>query len=197
MTKMQAIAGTVLTVLGIYAVVILLGAYPGRHFLSGSPPTPFAIVLEVVFFLAYVAFAAWLAYVTILNNAALARVITDDEDTGEPAEAPFLVRSLRIGLILAGLMLLPRSIPFLLKVLALPFVLRPVINEWVVSGVLPSALRVPWAQWYTTGFELFRAVLMVYLVVGAPRLVRSQVRRTVAPAPDGGSDRSSVPEVQP
>lgn len=197
MTKMQAIARTILTVLGVYAVVTLLGAYPGRYFFSGSPPTLSAAVLEVIFFLAFIGLAGLLACAAIVNNGPLARAITDDEGTGTPAESAFLAQSLRIGLVLAGLMLLPGSVPFLLKVLTLPFVLRPVVNEWIVSGVLPSVLRVPWARWYTTGFELLRAVLMIYLVAGAPRFVRLQVRHTCIPTLDGGRDRSSVPEVQP
>jgi len=178
-------------------VVILCRTYPGRYSFSASPPTPFAIVLEVVFFLAFLTFVALLAYATILNNGPLAQAIIDDKGIDELVEPSFFARSLRIGLVLAGLMLLPGSVPFLLKVLTLPFVLRPVVNEWIVSGVLPSVLRTPWAQWYTKAFEFFRAMLMIYLVAGAPRLVRLQVRHTFIPTLEGARERSSVPEVKP
>jgi hypothetical protein len=176
MTRLQAISKTVLTVLGIYAVVVLGHSYPGRYFSPAIQP-PFRIVLEILFFLAFMTLVAFAAYVMIFRNEALARAIVGEEDIAEPIDASLLAKSLRIGVVLAGLMLLPGSARFLVELLRLPFVLRPVINEWIVSGITSYLARFTWPQWYMMGFRLFRATLAVYLIAGAPHLVRLQVRQ--------------------
>jgi hypothetical protein len=184
MTKMQAIAQTVLTVLGVYAVVTLCHSYPGRYMHATSTQSSFGILLEVVFFPAFIVFVGLVGYILILRNGPLAEAIVDDDGSGQPVDAVFLARSLRIGFVLAALMLLPGSVPFLVKTLGLPFVLRPIVNEWIVSGGFSSFLKISWAQWYMTGFELFRAILMVYLIAGAPHLLRAQVRWSLPPKLD-------------
>ena len=176
MTKMQAITRTVLTVLGVYAVVVLGHLYPGRYF-SAPVRSPFATVVEILFFLPFMVLVAFVAYVMIFRNEALARAIVGDEDIAEPVDASLLAKSLRIGFVLAGLMLLPGSVRFIAEALRWPLVLRSVVDEWIISGFGPYFAGRSWSRWYTTGYETFRAALAVYLIFGAPHLARSQIRQ--------------------
>ncbi len=185
MTKMQAISKTVLTVLGVYAVVVLGHSYPGR-FLSAPIRSPFTTALEILFFLAFMALVTFVAYVMIFRNEALVKAIVGEEDIAEPVDASLLAKSLRIGFVLAGLMLLPGSARFVAEALRWPLALRSVIDEWIISGIGPYLTSVPWSRWYTIGYETFRAALMVYLIFGAPHVVRLQVRQYSCSGLDAG-----------
>lgn len=196
MTRMQAISKAVLTALGIHAVVALAYSYPGRYY-SAATRSPFTTALDVLFFLAFMALVVFVAYVMILRNGALVRAITGDEDAEPQADPGFLVKSLRIGLVLAGLMLLPGSARFLAEVLRWPFVFRQVINEWIIAGITPYLARFTWPQWYMMGFRLFRAALVVYLIAGAPHLVRFQVRQSFDLDPDPTQTNDLAREAQP
>lgn len=176
MTKMQAITRSVLTVLGVYALVVLGHSYPGRY-VSSPIRSPLAIVLEILFFLAFMALVAFVAYVMVFRNEALVRAIVEEEDVAEPADALLLVKSFRIAFVLAGLLLLPGSVRFIVEALRWPLDLRSVINEWIISGFGPSLARRSWSRWYTIGYETSRAALTIYLIFGAPHLVRFQVRQ--------------------
>ncbi|MFH1719681.1 MAG: hypothetical protein ABIF19_20200 [Planctomycetota bacterium] len=70
MTKMQIIAKSVLTVLGIYAVITLYYFYPVG---SGSATGGAAVGRDIAFFCVFTAFAAVVVYFLAFNNDGLAR----------------------------------------------------------------------------------------------------------------------------
>jgi hypothetical protein len=78
-----------------------------------------------------------------------------------------------------GLLLLPKAVPMLVAILKVPFVLRPLISEAVIEGGLPSSLSASGTQWLRRLYACARLAATVYLLCGAPQLVRWQLRRAV------------------
>ena len=106
MTKMQIVAKTVLNVLGIYAVVTFYRFYPNQYISTMQNST---ILREILFFCAFTVFAAFITYFMIFNNGSIAgKMAGFDEQPTRQTQTVWLTTSLRIGLLFAGLMLLPR-----------------------------------------------------------------------------------------
>ena len=151
MTKMQIIAKTVLTVLGIHVVLTLYHLYLARYMGSlGALPMLLAQMVSCVSFTALVAFVA---YLMVFNNDSLARKMAGPgQEMDKRAQMEWLTKSLRTGLVFAGLMLLPGFMP----------------NGYSLDDSL-----------IVTMFICAKAVLTLYLVCGAPHFVRWQARRSL------------------
>jgi hypothetical protein len=170
MTRMQIIAKTSLAALGIYAVTIMYHWYPARYVSS--------VLTEVLCLSAVTVLAAVIVYFLVFNNNSLARKMAPAaEQLGPENQAAWLIKSLRVGLVFAGLMLLPTSIPSMLAILKLPFLVRPLINEALAARGIPDSLRLSYWVWYYNLYQFLRVTLSVYLICGAPHFVRWQVRR--------------------
>ena len=177
MTRMQVLAKTTLTVLGVYAVLTLCNAYPSRYIYRREPP---AIVLEMLSLCTFAVLAAFAVYFMISNNTALSKRIAGPGEILDPGtQALWLTKSLRIGLVLAGLMLLPRSIPMIVKIPKIFFLIRPALNDIIVSKRVPNILRLSYSEWFKNIYGFLRAILAIYLIYGAPHFTRSQVRQNL------------------
>jgi len=123
--------------------------------------------------------AGLVAYFMVLSNNGLASKLTGP---GPPLESTtqtaWLVQSLRVGLIFTGLMLLPGSALTLVKIAKTFFLIRPALNEIIISKSTPNMLRLSYAQWYTSIYHLLKAVLAIYLICGAPHFVRWQAKHS-------------------
>jgi len=172
MTKMQIIAKSVLTVLGVYAVIVMYYYYP-VHF--GSVTGRAALGWNLASFCVFTAFAALAVYFLAFNNNELARKIAgpgrwEDRRT----QAALLAKSLRVGLVFAGLMLLPRSIPAILDA---PSSIGTGLDNIFIFNRMPQVEGLfAWEQ-FKSIYGLFKAALAVYLVLGAPHFVRWQCNR--------------------
>jgi len=188
MTKMQIIAKSVLTVLGVYAVIVLYHYYPVH---SGSATGRAAFGRNLAFFCVFTAFAAVAVYFLAFNNDELARKIAGPgrrEDRRIQTE--LLAKSLRVGLVFAGLMLLPKSIPAILDA---PSSLGTGLDNIFIFNRMPQVEGLFVGEQFKSIYGLFKAALAVYLVLGAPHFVRWQcnclLRRTscIEPAIDAES----------
>jgi hypothetical protein len=148
---MQIIAKTVLTVLGIHVVLTLYHLYLARYMGSvGELPVLLAQMVSCVSFTALVAFVA---YLMVFNNGILAlKMAGPGQHIDKRAQMTWLTKSLRVGLVFAGLMLLPGFMP---------------------KGYSPDDSLI------VTMFICAKAVLPLYLVCGAPHFVRWQTRRSL------------------
>lgn len=177
MTRMQTLAKSVLTSLGFMALASLPLAVP----LTGgqaSATSLHALIVLVVFLL-----QGGIVYVLILENTALVRLIVPRETEEEPAPPQWCEAVLRLGMILCGLLLLRGTSKYLLQALmflVLPTGLRAFMQDIVTSGVV-TTLR-SWGDanaqitlWYT-----IQGFAALYLICGAPQLVRWQIRQTTA-----------------
>ena len=151
MTKMQIIAKTVLTVLGIHVVLTLYYLYLARYV---GPVEKLPILLaQAMFCVSFTTLAALVACLMVFNNDSLARKMAGPgQEIDKRAQMEWLTKSLRTGLVFAGLTLLPGFMP---------------------KGYSLNDSRI------VTMFICAKAVLALYLVCGAPHFVRWQTRRSL------------------
>ena len=151
MTKMQIIAKTVLTVLGIHIVLTLYHFYLLRY-VGPFEKLPM-LLAQAMFCVSVTTVAAFLAYLMVFNNDNLAlKMAGPGQEIDNRAQMKWLTKSLRTGLVFAGLMLLPGFTPKGHSLNDSPIV---------------------------TMFICARAVLTLYLICGAPHFVRWQTRRSL------------------
>ncbi len=151
MTKMQIIAKTVLTVLGIHIVLTLYYLYLARYVGPvGKLPVLLAQIASCV---GFTTLAAFIAYLMVFDNDSLARKMAGPgQEIDKRAQMTWLTKSLRTGLVFAGLMLLP--------------------------GFTPKGYSLNYSP-IVTMFICAKAVLTLYLICGAPHFVRWQTRRSL------------------
>ncbi len=177
MTKMQIFAKTVLTILGIYAVATFYYLYPGQYTSQMEEST---ILREIMSFCAFTALAAFVTYFMIFNNDSIAvKIAGPGEQLSQQSQTNLLSKSLRIGLVLAGLMLLPRSVPTIVKIPKIFFLIRPAVNDIIISKSVPKILRLSYAQWYRNIYEFMKTILSIYLICGAPHFIAWQVKNSL------------------
>ena len=177
MTRMQILAKTTLTILGICAVVTLCNHYPGRYTYGREQP---AIIPEILSLCAFGVLAALIVYFMIFNNTRFAKRIAGPGEIAEPRSQQLLLgKALRVGLLFAGLMLLPRSIPMMVKIPKIFFLIRPALNDIIISKSVPDILRLSYSEWFRNIYGFLRAILTLYLIYGAPRFVRWQAEHSL------------------
>jgi hypothetical protein len=181
MTKMQIFAKTVFTVLGIYAVVTLYRFYPGRY---AYRPDETPIFQELVLLSAFTVVVGFIVYFTVLNNTRLSSKLAGPGPLLESAtQAAWLAKSLRVGLVFIGLMLLPNSMPVIVKTLKLFFLIRTTVNDIVIWKSIPRILERSYREWFNVLYDFLKALLALYLICGAPHFIRWQIRHIAPPAP--------------
>jgi len=181
MTRMQTITKTVLMVLGIYGVVTLWRSYPGQYHYPDEAP----VILQVLCLLAFAVLTVLIMYLMVFDNDSLCHKMTGAEDDSARAEQPaLLTKSLRIGLVFTGLMLLPNSMPAMIKIPKLFFLIRPAVSDIITSRDVPNMLRLSGAEWFRNIYNLLKVILAIYLVCGAPHFVRWQLRHSRRAEPD-------------
>jgi hypothetical protein len=171
MTKMQIIAKTILTVLGIHIVLVLCHLYLTRY-VGPVDKLPALLAEDLPTLLAHTAFCAGFtalvvsaAYFMIANNHDLAlRMAGPGRAMDRQAQMTWLTKSLRTGLVFAGLMMLPGFMP---KGYSL--------NDSLIDTI----------------FMCTKAVLTLYLICGAPHFVRWQTGRSLRQTVTAGQAETS------
>lgn len=177
MTKMQILTKTTLTVLGIYAVLTLCNSYPGRFMYIREQP---AIMPEIISLSAFTVLAALAVYFMIFNNTTFSKRIAGPGEIPEPRkQIDLLGKSLRVGLVFAGLMLLPRSISTLIKIPKMFLLIGSAIDDIVISKRYPRMLMLSYSEWFRNIYDFLKAMLALYLICGAPGFIRLQVRHSL------------------
>ena len=171
MTKMQIVAKTALTVIGIHAIVLLLRHM--RHILYPSLPWwQHALVLVLPTSLIII-----IARLLILKNDSIACRITGTGEKLTPNKAAsFLVCSYRVALLFYGLLILSSSTRQF-NVLMTTF--NPVsIRRWINNTLYAGFDLIEFCGNVINILpRVFIVFLTVYLIVGAPHFVRSQANR--------------------
>jgi len=170
MTKMQIIAKTILSALGVYAILTLCRLYTPP---SLGPEKDLPVWWHVVFFSGFVPLAALVIFFLIFNNDGIARRMAGPGPIPDRhTQTIWLIKSLRIGLVLTGLMLLPRSIPVILNMVS-------IIVSNFRAGTFPDIPAAPPRIRFKNTSNLIRMVLALYLICGAPHFVRWQTRHSL------------------
>ncbi len=177
MTRMQTLATVVLTSLGIMALAGLPLAVP----LAGGQNA--ATSIHTLALLAVFLLQGGVVYALILENRPLVRMIVPAETEEKPAERQWCEAVMRAGMILCGLLLLQSTGKYLLQALAflvIPTGLRQFMQDIVTSGVLVTLRTWGDAHAQITLWGTLQGLLALYLIWGAPQLVRWQIRQMTA-----------------
>ncbi|UCF16481.1 MAG: hypothetical protein JSW59_03290 [Phycisphaerales bacterium] len=166
MTKMQIIAKSILTVLGLYALLTLCRLAALSYI---GPEGESSVWKNVAFFLGFAPWAGFVLVLMIFENDGIALTMAgtgpaEDQQT----QTAWLIKSLRVGLVLTGLMLLRKSVPEMLS-LALTF----------RSGAFHDISGASSWTKFEYAYNLVKAVLALYLLFGAPHFVRWQVKHSL------------------
>jgi len=174
MTKMQIIAKTVLTFLGISAVVNFcqyLSTLTSTTQARGASTLRITSFLLVVIILIIV-----IAYFLIFKNDRLAcKMAGSGEKLNSENEVLWLAGSLRMVAISYGLILLSSSMPTILNIIVSPLYIRSLINEIFTFRTFPKSLTFTPLQWSYMTYNFLKAILAVYLLYGWPQFVRLQL----------------------
>lgn len=153
MTKMQIIAKTVLTVLGIHIIITLCSIYLTRFV---RPVDLVPILAQALFCSSFVGLVALATHLMVVNNDALAlKMAGPGQEMDRHDQMAWLTKSFRTGLVFTGLMLLPGFIP-------------KASTAYTIYDSLPGSIFI-----YT------KAILTLYLLCGAPHFVSWQTRRSL------------------
>jgi hypothetical protein len=170
MTKMQIIAKTFLTILGIYAILTLCRLYTPPY-LGSERGLP--IWWYVVFFSGFVPLVALVIFFLIFNNDGIARRMAGPGQISDrQTQTIWLIKSLRIGLVLTGLMLLPKSIPIILNMVS------TIVSNFR-AGTFPDIPEAPPRIRFEYVYNLIKAALAIYLVYGAPHFIHWQAGQSL------------------
>jgi hypothetical protein len=117
-----------------------------------------------------------IAYWLILKNDWLVcKILGSSEKLDPESETLWLVGSLRMVSLFYGLILLSGSIATALNILALPFYLRPLVNEIFTFRTFPKSLAFTSYQWSSMVYNFLQTILAVYLLYGWPQFIRFQL----------------------
>jgi hypothetical protein len=173
-TKMQIIAKAVLTFLGLSAFVNFSQNFTMTTYLTLAHDA--SALRFILFSLFVVILLIAIAYFLIFKNDWLAcKIAGSGEKLDAESETLWLADSLRMVAIAYGLILLSGSVTTILNILALPFYLRPLVNEIVAFGTFPKSLAFTPSQWSSIVYNLLQAILAVYLLYGWPQFIRFQL----------------------
>jgi hypothetical protein len=171
---MQIIAKAVLTFLGLSAFVNFSQNFTMTTYLTLAHDA--SALRFILFSLFVVILLIAIAYFLIFKNDWLAcKIAGSGEKLDAESETLWLADSLRMVAIAYGLILLSGSVTTILNILALPFYLRPLVNEIVAFGTFPKSLAFTPSQWSSIVYNLLQAILAVYLLYGWPQFIRFQL----------------------
>lgn len=89
-------------------------------------------------------------------------------------------------------MLLPRSIPMMAKTPKIFFLIRPALNDIIISKSVPDILRLSYSEWFRNIYGFLRAILALYLIYGAPHFTRWHVKQDLHS--QANSEQTEIPD---
>jgi hypothetical protein len=174
MTKMQIIAKVVLTFLGLSAFVNC--CHNLTMMTSSTQAQDTSVLRDILFSLFVIILLIAIVYLLIIKNDWLVRKMAGSGEKLDPeSETLWLAGSLRMVAVLYGLILLRSSIVTILNIFALPFYLRPLVNETFTFGTFPKSLAFTFSQWSSMVYNFLQTTLAVYLLYGWPHFIRFQL----------------------
>ena len=175
--RIQMIANVCIAVIGIHIALIAINNYillPRTMFCRSE-------MMSRLFDMFYVAvslgvLSAIVFFIIVNNNWLIKKILPDEEPIPAENQKKWFVSSLRIGLVLCGLMLLAGSAESLVYtakiIVGLPIWGRKLFADIFYDG------RFDWSQLLKNSFNVFKTALIAYLIIGAPQFVRWQTKRT-------------------
>ena len=171
--QIQMIAKSLVTVCGIYIALIVIG-----YWRIGPTAISSQTKMFNVFFISIqlLVLGIVVVFMIVNNDWLIKKIVLNEEPIPAENQKKWFVSSLRIGLVLCGLMLLAgsaESLVYTAKIIAgLPIWGRKLFADIFYDG------RFDWPQLSRNSFNVFKTALVAYLIIGAPQFVRWQTKRT-------------------
>ena len=174
MPKTQLITKLLVTLLGIYAVCYLLGCL---SLINKTTSSVFSVkaVIDTLLPLTVIVLVFW--YMILDNNWLTTKLLSHSEDN-EAVNPEQFVKTMRLIMIFAGLMLLPEAVKYLKVLPSFTTSLRALIH--VSLGMDRYSHQMPQDPWYwvNAAREITSLLMIIYLICGAPRYVIWQTRKS-------------------
>jgi len=176
MTKMHLFAKLVLTTLGIFILLDFLSylELPSRLTKGYSD----AVVGPLLVTAGSLAPLCILAYYLLFKSDSLARKMVGltNEDTSDVSRI-WVVAGFRLTLFFCGVIIISGSVEFLVRVAGFVIVGPGLIVNMILYKYIDTTFRLGFREWLRLFVDVCRAVLGIYLVLGAPHFVRWQIRK--------------------
>jgi hypothetical protein len=171
---MQIIAKAIITFLGLSAFVNFCQNF--KTMTSLTQTQDISVLRFILFSLFVIILLIAIVYWLILKNDWLVcKIAGSGEALAPESETLWLTASLQMVAVLYGLILLSGSIATVLNILALPFYLRPLVNEIFTFRTFPKSLAFTSYQWSSMVYNFLQTILAVYLLYGWPQFIRFQL----------------------
>lgn len=175
MTKMQTLSRCVIILLGVYCVNATLG-------LVSMPLVAFADKIDIKIGAVVLAcgYCLWglVVYFALFKDRGFSYRLAGPTEPGEKlVETSNFVKALRIAILFAGLMIVPRVLQNVVYLGQLPALLRALLFAAFGSEQFSHQLPQNILDISNLLNSLVRLFLATYLIVGAPAYIRWQVRK--------------------
>jgi hypothetical protein len=187
MSRIEIAIRSLLTVFLIWAVVSLTGQLFNEPFygqLDGSAATLVAAICQIGLVLVGGAYAFWGCGYLLRGAYGI------DEKLAPNDRNRLLAQVLRLTMVAAGLLLLPRAIPGVMALLSFFWGCFDILETVVVRGEAWGADRAV-AWWLGQINDLLVAALAIYLLCGAPHFVRWRLARLGSRETDSQNEDTS------
>ena len=178
MTKAQIIAKAMLTTLGIYAVFVILNVIIYSSVQTTPESSSLRFIISTVVCIVCLVPTAY--YLIFRNDSFACRITGDQEGIEEDFnQRHYLIKAFRIGLVILGLLILVKSARDLM-ILVKYFPLTS-IRLWITDVIEDKSIRdnldlsVEVRRYISALFKLF---VSVYLICGAPQLIRWHLKNS-------------------
>ena len=175
--QIQMIANVCIAVIGIHIALIAINNYillPRTMFCRSEIMSRLSDMFYVAVSLGVL--SAIVFFMIVNNNWLIKKILPVEEPIPAENQKKWFMSSLRIGLVLCGLMLLAGSAESLVYtakiIVGLPIWGRKLFADIFYDG------RFDWSQLLKNSFNVFKTALIAYLIIGAPQFVRWQTKRT-------------------
>lgn len=178
MSKMYLIAKLALTILGVYVLVqffnnlyILL-----RMCLRAQPSAGYAEA--IVAFVIGCSFPCIFAYYLLFKSDKLAKkIVGSGYENGGAVDNIWIVAGFRAVFFLCGALIISGSINFIINAVAFAIYCPKIIVDMIVYKYIDEVFSMPFETWLRLFVRSCKAALGIYLLLGAPRFLRRQIKK--------------------
>ena len=176
MTRMHLFAKLILTTIGISIFATMLDSIELlARTVAGRPlynEIVFRCVFSAVFFIAGFVFI----YYLLFHSDNLIKKIVGPTANNNPVEFIWIITGFHVVFMFCGLLLLRGSVNFLIKASVFIVTSPKILVDMLVYKYVDDMFRLNFYEWIEVILKSCRAILGIYLLMGAPHFIRRQIR---------------------
>jgi len=178
MTKMHLMAKLTLTILGIFVLVEFLNNLNIGASMSFRRGLSEVTATGIIALLIASAVPCVLAYHLLFNSDRWAtKIVGSTSENVGALNRLWIVSGFRLPLFLCGLLIISGSTQFIIDTLHFVICMPALILDLVVFKIPNEIFYMPFYRWVQILIKICKAVLGIYLILGAPQFVRWHVRK--------------------